>query len=222
MKYDIIQTKDYLLVLDYKDVQPGDSFLLNFDHPNGRIRRCHRVYDNDKEDLLMIDPVEFGFLYRRECKRISAHLPLNGAPYLDGVDVLPSFEDEAEKIFPVGNHSLMHMPNRHQLDNSLRQEGYNIAREKYNLTLEKLIDMYIEKTGYGMDMWSKEENETMSTIADIIQSLHQPKLPISFECEMEPILVKDKYGHQILGTYAPKIIINSEGRTEWVGNWIWN
>lgn len=37
------------------------------------------------------------------------------------------------------------------------------------MTLEYLIDKYIEKTGYGMDMWSKEENAVMTTVAEIIQ-----------------------------------------------------
>ncbi len=90
--------------------------------------------------------------------------------------------------------------------------------------------MYIEKTGYGMDMWSKEENETMSTVADIIESYHQPKLPIAFECEVEPKFknigstkeVKGS-GSRIKNKYAgnPKTFINSEGRTEWVGKYIY-
>ena len=38
-----------------------------------------------------------------------------------------------------------------------------------NMTLEYLIEKYIEKTGYGMDMWSKEENVIMTTVAEIIE-----------------------------------------------------
>lgn len=37
------------------------------------------------------------------------------------------------------------------------------------MTLEYLIEKYIEKTGYGMDMWSKEENVIMTTVAEIIE-----------------------------------------------------
>jgi hypothetical protein len=33
---------------------------------------------------------------------------------------------------------------------------------------EELVDKYIEKTGYGMDMWGKEENHVMTTIAEIL------------------------------------------------------
>lgn len=52
--------------------------------------------------------------------------------------------------------------------------GYLKNSEKYKL--RNIIDLYIEETGYGMDMWGKEENEVMTTIGKIIQSLEQPKI----------------------------------------------
>lgn len=48
-------------------------------------------------------------------------------------------------------------------------QGYNKAKETYHITLDKFIDLYIEETGYGMDMWSKEENEVMTIVAKIIE-----------------------------------------------------
>jgi hypothetical protein len=36
------------------------------------------------------------------------------------------------------------------------------------LTIDELIDRYIEETGYGMDMWSKEETNTFTTIKKIL------------------------------------------------------
>lgn len=44
------------------------------------------------------------------------------------------------------------------------------------MTLDYLIEKYIEKTGYGMDMWSKEENATMITVAEIIAESEVNKL----------------------------------------------
>lgn len=44
------------------------------------------------------------------------------------------------------------------------------------MTLDYLIEKYIEKTGYGMDMWSKEENDTMTTVAEIIAESEVNKL----------------------------------------------
>lgn len=38
-----------------------------------------------------------------------------------------------------------------------------------SITLGKLLEDYIEETGYGMDMWSKEENDTMSKIIEILK-----------------------------------------------------
>jgi len=36
------------------------------------------------------------------------------------------------------------------------------------ITIDELIDRYIEETGYGMDMWSKEETNTFTTIRNIL------------------------------------------------------
>lgn len=36
------------------------------------------------------------------------------------------------------------------------------------ITRDELIDKYIEETGYGMDMWSKTESETFTTIIKIL------------------------------------------------------
>jgi hypothetical protein len=211
MKHNLIKTDNYLLVVDNSEIKEGDWYKT----PLG-------IYSqfNGTEKL----PIG--------TRRVASHAPLNGAPYLDGLDVLPLLnqEDDIEKIFPVGNHSLMHMPNRHQLDNSLRQEGYNIAREKYKFTEEDLrkgIDMY--KNSVGVDNDGESCYSHLST-EQIIQSLQQPKYPIAFECEMEPKFkhigstkeVKGS-GSRIKNNYAgnPKTFINSEGRTEWVGKYIY-
>ncbi len=213
MRHDIIKTDNYLLVVDesVKEIKNGEYFLLGGKHINMWAGSGNRI------------------MTELTCKIIS-HRPFNGAPYLDGLDVLPLLnqEDDIEKLF---NNCWIGKKVDYNTDNGTSfKEGYNIAREKYNLTLEKLIDMYIEKTGYGMDMWSKEENETMSTVADIIESYHQPKLPIAFECEVEPKFknigstkeIKGS-GSRIKNKYAgnPKTFINSEGRTEWVGKYIY-
>jgi hypothetical protein len=231
MRHEITKADNYLLVLDYKDVQPGDSFLLNFDHPSGRIRRCHRVCDNGKEDLLMIDPDGFGFSYRRECKRISAHLPLNGAPYLDGVDVLPRLnqDDEVDKLaeerFPVKNEAALDIIECLQIKQEVYAEGYNKAREKYKFTEEDMRKAIIMSS-----------LSTVDFIPDrcdvIIQTIQQPKYPIAFECEVVFASANHAQALQpichplmdvaIMQNFKPKTITNSEGRTEWVGKYIYN
>jgi hypothetical protein len=169
--------------------------------------------------------------------QILAHRPLNGAAYIENIPVLPPLEnfksleiDEIAREFYWKRN-----PNRDFAQNSRPDmvigfvAGYTEALEKHSLTLRKLLDLYIEETGYGMDMWSKEENETMSTVAKIILSLQQPELPVAFECEVEPKFkligstkeVKGS-GHKIKNKCAgnPKTFINSENRTEWIGKYI--
>lgn len=50
-------------------------------------------------------------------------------------------------------------------------KSYNELKEKYHntITLNQLLDEYVEKSEYGMDMWSKEENDTMSKIIEILK-----------------------------------------------------
>lgn len=54
------------------------------------------------------------------------------------------------------------------------------------LTLDKFLDLYIEETGYGMDMWGKLENEIMSTVAKIFQSMDQDEWDVEIEMEWNP------------------------------------
>ena len=66
--------------------------------------------------------------------------------------------------------------------------GFNKSMELNKdkvFTLEKFIDLYVEETGYGMDMWSEEENKVMTTIAKIIQSIQKPR-EIEVEIIMSP------------------------------------
>jgi hypothetical protein len=72
-------------------------------------------------------------------------------------------------------------------------------------TLEKFIDLYVEETGYGMDMWSEEENKVMTTIAKIIQSLQQPtEIEVEIETEKTPV----KMTGIMVFTKAPKLDSN--------------
>jgi hypothetical protein len=151
-------------------------------------------------------------------------------PLLKGLPILPPFSRSQED--GVIQEARQYLQDKgfsghanHSLVPKWMAEFYEIGRERYSLTLDKLIELYVEKTGYGMDMWSKEENETMSTIAEIIQSLQEPKppvLPVAFEFELQLIFYHGnmpKEGEE-RPPYRPKTTINSEGITEWVGEYI--
>jgi hypothetical protein len=235
MKHNLIKTDNYLLVVDDDSDIKVHGYYLRYSTKVLRCTDMKWVYNDAlNKNEIIITSDSSGDPYDRSkhfLKKIISHLPLNGAPYLDGVDVLPPLEDEAEQIFPVGSHGLMHMPNKHQIYNSLRQEGYNKAREKYKFTEEdmrKAIDMYSNSVGVDND---GESCYSHLSTEQIIQSLQQPKYPIAFECEIEPKFkhigstkeVKGS-GSRIKNKHAgnPKTIISSEGRTEWVGKYIYN
>ena len=217
MRHDLIKTDNYLLVVDNNTPRDGQYVL-----PDSKI------------------PTQYREMYEGEVplkcwKKIIAHLPLKKARCLYGVPVLPSLpqEDGAEEIFPVGKHGVMHMPNRHQLDNSLRQEGYNKAREKYKWTDNDLKASFTHCAKYAAMCLSNnldaDFNAEWEKYFENIQSLQQP-IPVAFECEMEP---EYKYigavkgvkgsGNKIKNNNAvkPKTITNAEGTTEWLGKYIY-
>jgi hypothetical protein len=81
MKHKIIRTENYLLVVDDSEIKVGDYF-----------------YDNDEELCIytsnyIVTPNKWD-----DNKKIIAHLPLNNSPILDGVGLLPTLEDEVEKL----------------------------------------------------------------------------------------------------------------------------
>jgi hypothetical protein len=204
MKHNLIPIDDYLFVIggNYKSnvfpylviekLTTGEYTVWQVDNPNDW---------NEKNQY-----------------KILAHLPLNGARYLDGIDVLPSIPQHQKDDVEEKSYQFVREIGGSQEQRLAFKDGYFEAREKYNLTWEKLIDLYIEETGYGMDMWGKEENKTMLTITKIIQSLQQP-IPIAFECELFDTQVRDINTHELIKG-RKKTITNSEGRIEWVGKYV--
>jgi hypothetical protein len=139
------------------------------------------------------------------------HLPLNNAPILEGVPLLPPLEDD-ESICPYPEEK------QNAVD---WNNGYNKAKEKYKYTEEDMRDAY----NLGLDADSKlSPNKTYDTL---IQSLQQPKYPVAFECEMVDKGEEDWIGDDITGEpfwnqkLEPKIITNSQGVTQIVGKYIY-
>ena len=137
-----------------------------------------------------------------------AHLPLNGSPILEGVDLLPPIEDDEDLI----EDALSDLPKNLNKTSVYglgfidgRISGYQKAREKYK---------YTEDDVWKAIVISKSPNEygDYLTINDIIQSLHQ--YPTEFECEME--WVRDKPYDEVYK--VPKIITTAQG-VQWVGKY---
>jgi hypothetical protein len=170
MKYKVIPTEKYILVVDDSEIKEGDF-----------------IYDLDFKRIVIADDLKVATSKASLCwyyKKIISHAPLNDSPYIDGLDVLP--------------------PN-------WRDNGEDVEYKE-----EDVRQAYL----FGKSMMSPNNFEKY------LQSLRQPKLPIGFECETErvennDVVFEDGSFNKWPYRYVPKTITNSEGRTEWVGKYIY-
>jgi len=208
MKHNLIKTDNYLLVVDneyIKDIRPY-------------IDRWHL----EKGIMLYKFPTYLTDL--SECKLVLSHAPLNGAPYLDGVDVLPpswrdSGEEESKTNFAEVFYRLLKntYPTFEEWPEAI--EYRKQSGEKHKYTEEDILDAWELGAKEGAPLTRKKKE-------DLFDFLHQPKLPIVFECITDFDCCR-KYVNcwgcdapPDIINLRPKTIINSEGRTEWVGKWI--
>jgi hypothetical protein len=84
MKYKLIPTEKYILVVDDSEIKEGDF-----------------IYDLDIKRIVIADDLKVATSKASLCwyyKKIISHTPLNGAPYIDGLDVLPpNWRDSGEE-----------------------------------------------------------------------------------------------------------------------------
>jgi len=119
MKYNIIKTDNYLLIVDEDITKAKEGCWL--------IR-------NGIEPTFCGE--HFFFDFKEPYKKIIAHLPLNNSPILEGVDLLPPTEDEVKKL-----------GEKCWCDNEITNIhsfviGYNKAKEKYKYTEEDIDKAY--------------------------------------------------------------------------------
>ena len=199
MRHNIITTENYLLVVDDSEIKYKTWYL---DDAN-QVRQCV-VLDTDY------------WKSRKDYKKIIAHLPKN-SPILEGVDLLPPLEDEVENLAEEWN-------DKGEFTSPYSfKAGYNKAKEKYKYTEEDMCN-FIEfvrnnYTGFGSPnlIYNKGGQEKTTQIFDrYVVALQQPKMPVGFGCEIEYI------GFQEEGDLVePKSFINSQGLTQWVGEYIY-
>jgi hypothetical protein len=114
MRYNIVKTENYLLIVDDSKIKEVDSC----------IDRVGRLWDN-------IEGCFVSTMY--DAKKIIAHLPLNNSPIIEGVDLLPPLEDEVEKKLNENCNPKIA---------AIMIKGYNKAKEKYKYTEEDLKYMF--------------------------------------------------------------------------------
>jgi hypothetical protein len=195
MKHKIIQTENYLLIVDDSEIKEGDYYLFTW----GGEQDIQR-FQNQEEDK-----IKHQRLYETTCKKIISHLPLNNSPILDSVDLLPPLEDdEVEKLAKqwclINNYNSEDMIHSNYINYirvyQLFIQGYNKAKEKYKYTEEDLKKAIKLARGIkeGKDTFTAEDIAGCTEVCthnwkyefsdeEIIQSLQQPKMPIEFEYE---------------------------------------
>jgi hypothetical protein len=192
MAHKLIKTENYLLVVDdNKDIEENMWTVKE-----GKVR-------------------EVSYLGQDNGYAIIAHLPLNGSPILEGVDLLPPYEDVELLI----KDALSDLPKNLDKTNLYalgftegRISGYNKARQKYKYTEEDM------RKAIDMATTSKHDSTLIFFNAEeIIQSLHQ--YPTEFECEMKYFEVDMGLGEECIEHgQIPQKITTAQGR-QWVGKY---
>ena len=156
MSYKIIQTEDYLLIVDDSQITEGD---------------WHIKINKNKVGNYPLDSVNPN---KGRYKKIIAHLPLNGASILDGVDLLPPLSDEAEEW--ARSQWSCEPGDYEELYYDGLEMGYNAAKQKYQYTEEDM------RKAFEAGQLDKGNNWYGGDFNEFIQS-HQPKMPIGFILE---------------------------------------
>jgi magnesium-transporting ATPase (P-type) len=188
----------------------------------------------DKTGTLSNDELHLDKIFTKfnGAKKIIAHRPLTDAPILEGVPLLPEFNQEddveelAEKEYYEQSKSFEDSLVDPIFDTSRFsvagfKTGYNKAKETYKYTeedIKKAIEFgYINTQGDGNELGEREIH--------FIKSLQQPKLPVAIECEMKKDYLYnddgDKYGFPVHPTNEVKTTTNSQGQIEIVGEYIY-
>lgn len=203
MTHKLIKTTDYILVVDDSEIQKGDCYLS----PSGIWFYNHLNPNHNKES-----------------KKVCAHLPLNGSPILEGVDLLPPIEDdveEAERAFTeVLDSETKQVYDKMILDATEHGFiiGYNKAREKYKYTdkdLENILLDFIEFQHPYHEPRGSIVNRFIKQLNTSTDLFWYSKYPTEFVCEMESVRQPPpSRGFNVV----PITVISAHG-VEWVGEY---
>jgi hypothetical protein len=211
MRYELIYTENYVLVVSDEEIKEGDWFLTKTD------------------DVLQVQKPEKS--YDPTGKKIITHLPLNNSPVLEGVDLLPPMEDDVDRL------AKEYVKNEEDYTLKLIakysfKDGYKAATKRYSEEdLTKAVAMAkIAKTHDGlidMDAWisSGYEGATPAYTEDeIIQSLN-PR-PKYFVAETEYLSNDGLWKSVLLPSeweadtqIRIKTTTDNQGRTKWCGKY---
>jgi hypothetical protein len=160
-------------------------------------------------------------------QRILAHIPLNNQPYLDNVDVLPKITNN--ELDMLATDWIFSKENNDKWSNNTNESGDNYgsfiagfkkAREKYKYSQDDVLKVvnHIIQSLVLIDGFDKKylfPELIYDEVTTKLSELSQPKLPVAFECEY----MDGDYGKN---TFMIETYVNSEGRTEWIGEYVFD
>lgn len=206
MKYDIIKTHNYLLIVDDSEININQYVYCDL----GYIEKVMDIINGwvYHTNTLGKNPI-------KHYKKIIAHLPLNDSPILDGVDLLPPLEDYDKLNILDFDYIYSEF--------LIFEKGYNKAKEKYKYTEDDMRKAFRSGAFTGAYTGNNSGVHIEKDENNFIQFLQQPKYPVAFECEIEK--PSDSFGSWvgtfINGSTKTKTTTNSNGQTEWVGQYIY-
>jgi hypothetical protein len=171
MTHKIIQTNNYLLVVDDSKIKEGDWLYS--------ISNQLVVQSNKGSADIINSKVTVDVLYLK----IIAHLPLNSSPILEGVDLLPPLTDEAKDW--ARSQWSCEPDDYEELYYDGLEKGYNAAKAKYKYTEKDMREAF--KAG----QLDKGNNWYGGDFIEFIQSHQQLKIPIGFEFEAKDTYIKN-------------------------------
>ena len=228
MTHKLIKTENYLLVVDESEIKVHDYYFRY----NKSVIRCTKIESVFNEAFNKNEVIIYshgtGDPYQRSSdylKKIIAHLPLNGSPILEGVDLLPSIEDD---VYELAEQSWECCQTCTESDKYMYKNGYvhgynnaNSVRAFNIKELSQLMhDAYSLIKGFSMDeVWSEWDESVKQRVYDMlvkIQSLHQ--YPTEFETEDVLTPSQIFYPNDVPYSY-PKTITTTQG-VQWVGKYL--
>lgn len=192
MKLQLIHTESYLVAVDdsklahqpivfgqIKGIKVGDIVLEGYVDGTKGLEQIDTL--NDIDVLLQ--------------KRLTHHLPLNNAPVLEGIELLPPLEDEVELAYQkelLTDNQDKNWVGYGKGINGVSKERwkiiYNKAKEVYKFTEEDMVEFH---KWLLKEQWFYKHNEFNNPFGEIKSTKEllnlwkdqKPKLPTSFDTE---------------------------------------
>jgi hypothetical protein len=214
MTHTIVKTDNYLLVVDDSEIKEGDWVIEN------TINQIFEINDIKKSIGLCRSKVDTYVI--DSCTKIAAHLPLNGSPILEGVDLLPAYEDDVieladEWVFDINGHNWSNNDSTAGDNFGSFIAGYNKAKEKF------LSELHNQILDFTHDL--KQDPSQYKYFEGALFGLNRLKFylsqyPTEFETVDEyPVITDDDYFlKEEKSIPRPKTITTAQG-VQWVGKY---